>query len=263
MIDTATKPFLRPRKVLLLLVLGLLIYGLALLALLPATFLWQQLRSQIPLPSEVSVGQVSGTWWSGAAAAEVSGYPLRLRWQLGWPQLGEQLVPVEWQLDSARSEFEGSLTLAWPNTAIVTARGTLMVDEFEALIRQSGGAMIAGAVSVERFQLQWQDGRVMSASGQGLWPGGLVSWPMGASIGQAYFPPMQAGLEPVNGGLELLISATRSDGPAARASLLWNGMLEMKVYKRMLDLAGQPWPEAAQPGDVVFQVRQPLLQGAR
>lgn len=47
----------------------------------------------------------------------------------------------------------------------MTARGALVVDEFEALIRQSGGAMIAGVVSVERFQLQWQDNRVVSANG--------------------------------------------------------------------------------------------------
>jgi len=263
MIDIVTKPFFRPGKIILLLALGLMVYVLALLALLPASFLWQQLRPQMQLPPEVSITQVTGSWWSGAADAVVSGYPLRLQWQLGWPQLGEQSVPIDWQLNSARSELQGEVTLAWPGDATVTARGTLVVDEFEALIRQSGGAMIAGAVSVERFQLQWQDNRVVSASGLGQWPGGLVTWPMGANTGQARFPPMQAGLEPVNGGLELLISAIDSNGPAARASVLWSGMLDLKVYKRMLDLAGQPWPNTAQPGDVVFQVRQPLLPGAR
>jgi len=262
MTDSATKPFFRPGKVILLLVLGLLVYVLALLALLPASFVWQQLRSQIQLPPGVSVTQVSGSLWSGAAAALVSGYPLRLQWQLGWP-MNELAAPIDWQLNSVRSELQGEVTLAWPGDATVTARGTLVVDEFEALIRQSGGAMIAGAVSVERFQLQWQDNRVVSASGLGQWPGGLVTWPMGANTGQARFPPMQAGLEPVNGGLELLISAIDSNGPAARASVLWSGMLDLKVYKRMLDLAGQPWPNTAQPGDVVFQVRQPLLPGAR
>jgi general secretion pathway protein N len=263
MTDAPTKAFFRPGKVLLLLVLGLLVYVLALLVLLPASFVWQQLRPQIPLPPEVSVTRVTGAWWSGAAAVVVSGYPLRLQWQLSWPQLGEQSTPIDWQLDSARSDFQGNLTLAWPDAATVTAQGTLVVDEFEALIRQSGGAMIAGAVSVERFQLQWRDNRVVSASGLGQWPGGLVSWPMGTSTGQAVFPPMQAGLEPTNGGLELTIAASDGSGPAARASVLWTGMLDLQVYKRMLDLAGQPWPDNAQPGDVVFRVRQPLLQGAR
>lgn len=260
--DSATKPFFRPGKVILLLVLGLLVYVLALLALLPASFAWQQLRPQIQLPPGVSVTQVSGSWLSGAAAVVVSGYPLRLQWQLGWP-MNELAAPINWQLDSARSELQGKVTLAWPGDATVTARGTLVVDEFEALIRQSGGAMIAGTVSVERFQLQWQDNRVVSASGLGQWPGGLVSWPMGASTGQASFPPMQASLEPANGGLELMIAASDGSGPAAIASVLWTGMLDLQVYRRMLDLAGQPWPDTAQPGDVVFRVRQPLLQGAR
>ena len=263
MTDSTTKPFFRPGKVILLLVLGLLVYVLALLALLPASVVWQQLRPQIQLPPGVNVTQVSGSWWSGATAAVVGGYPLRLQWQLGWPRLGEQSAPIDWQLDSARSELQGKVILAWPDAASVTARGTLVVDEFEALIRQSGGAMIAGSVSVERFKLQWQDNRVVSASGLGQWPGGLVSWPMGVNTGQASFPPMQANLEPTNGGLELMIAASNGNGPAAMARLLWTGMLDLQVYKRMLDLAGQPWPDTAQPGDVVFRVRQPLLQGVR
>lgn len=260
--DSATKPFLRPGKVILLLVPGLLVYVLALLALLLASFVWQQLRPQIQLPPGVSVTQVSGSLWSGAAAVALNGYPLRLQWQLGCP-MNELAAPIDWQLDSARSELQGKVTLAWPGDATVTARGTLVVDEFEALIRQSGGAMIAGVVSVERFQLQWQDNRVVSASGLGQWPGGLVSWPMGANTGQASFPPMQASLERTNGGLELMIAASDGNGPAAMARVLWTGMLDLQVYKRMLDLAAQPWPDTAQPGDVVFRARQPLLQGAR
>ena len=263
MTDIATKPFLRPGKVLLLLVLGLLVYVLTLLAWLPAGLVWQQLRSQTQLPPGVSVTQVSGTWWRGAAAAVVSGYPVRLQWQLGWPHLTELAAPVAWKLDTARSEFKGDVRLTWPDSAAVAAQGSLVVDEFEALIRQSGGAMIAGGVSVERFQLQWQDGRVIAANGFGQWPGGLVSWPLAGRTEQANFPPMQASLNSTDGGLELLIAARDGDGPAARANLLYTGMLELQVYKRMLDLAAQPWPDTAQPGDVVFRVRQPLLPGSR
>ena len=263
MTDIATKAFIRPGKVILLLALGLLVYVLALLAWLPAGFVWQQLRPQIQLPPGVSITQVSGTWWNGAAAAAVSGYPLRVQWQLGWPQLGELAAPMDWQVDTALSEFKGNVTLAWPDAAVVTARGTLVVDEFETLIRQNGGAMIAGAVNVERFQLQWQDNRVVAASGLGQWPGGLVTWPLAGSTEQASFPPMQASLDTTDGGLELLIAARDGDGPAALASVLWTGMLDLQVYKRMLDLAGQPWPDTAQPGDVVFRVRQPLLPGNR
>lgn len=263
MTDPASRPFLRPVKVLLLLALGLLVYALALLAWLPAGFVWQQLRSQVQLPPGVSVTQVSGTCWSGAAAAIVSGYPLRLQWQLGWPTLNGLAAPIEWQLDSARSEFRGNITLAWPDSATVSARGILTVGEFEALIRQSGGAMIAGEVNVERFQLHWQDNRVVAANGLAQWPGGVVSWPMAGRTEQASFPPMQASLGPTNGGLELLIAAADSSGPAARASVLWSGMLDLQVYKRMLDLAGQPWPDTAQPGDLVFRVRQSLLPEIR
>lgn len=263
MTDTTTKAFFRPGKMILLLAPGLLVYVLALFAWLPAGFVWLQLRPQIQLPPGVSVTQVSGTWWRGAAAAVVSGYPLRLQWQLGWPQLTQLAAPVSWKLDTARSELKGNVRFTWPDAAAVTAQGALVVDEFEALVRQSGGAMIAGAVSVERFQLQWQNGQVISASGFGQWPGGLVSWPLAGRTEQANFPPMQATLSTTGGGLDLLIAARDGDGPAARANVLFTGMLELQVYKRMLDLAAQPWPDTAQPGDVVFRVRQPLLPGAR
>jgi general secretion pathway protein N len=38
-------------------------------------------------------------------------------------------------------------------------------------------------------------------------------------------------------------------------------MMEIRVFKRMVDLAGQDWSNSAGPDDVVFRVRQPLIPG--
>ena len=84
---------------------------------------------------------------------------------------------------------------------------------------------------------------------------------MGNNIGQADFPPMLATMDSTADGVALVISEQGGDGPAADAEIRWNGMMELRVYKRMIDLADQPWPDSANPSDVVFRVKQPLIPG--
>lgn len=74
---------------------------------------------------------------------------------------------------------------------------------------------------------------------------------------------MQATLTDSTSGLLLRVSEQGKAEPAAEAGLALNGMMDIRVYKRMVDLAGQSWSGAAQPGDVIFQVQQPLLPGGR
>jgi general secretion pathway protein N len=84
---------------------------------------------------------------------------------------------------------------------------------------------------------------------------------MGNNVGQADFPPMRATMDSTADGIALVISEQGGGGPAADAEIRWNGMMELRVYKRMIDLADQPWPASASPSDVVFRVKQPLIPG--
>ncbi|KEF31698.1 hypothetical protein D777_02047 [Marinobacter nitratireducens] len=261
MSDAAPKSFLRPGKVVLLVLLAALVYLFALIVLVPAGWLWHQASAQVPLPRQVQVNQVSGTVWDGAAGVVVAGYPVRFDWQLGWPSVTELSLPLALSVATSQSSLQGNVTVAWPMSGELNARGTVAVAEFEDLIRQSGGAMIKGDVSIDRLNIAWADQKLSRAEGIGKWAGGAVSWPMGNQTGQAVFPPMQAIMDTTAGGVEVTVSEQGGEGPAADANLLWNGMMEVRVYKRMVDLAGQPWPDSAQPSDIVFRVRQPLLPG--
>lgn len=263
MSDAETKSFLRPGKVILLGVLALLVYLTTLLVWVPAGWVWQQASTRVSLPSEVEVRQVSGRLWDGAAGLIVAGYPLRVDWRLGWPSLTQLSLPVDFSLASSQSSIDGDVTIGWPDNAELNARGRVVVSEFSELIRRSGGAMIEGNVTIDRLNLVWADNRITRVDGLGRWAGGQVSWPMGNQTGQARFPPMQANLDTTQGGVALTVAEQSGNGPAASASILWDGMMEVRVYKRMVDLAGQPWPDSASPDDVVFRVRQPLLPGAR
>lgn len=263
MSNTESKPFLRPGKLVLLGLLALVVYAVALLVWVPAGWAWQQVSDRVSLPQQVEIRQVSGRVWDGAAGLRVAGYPVRVDWQLGWPSLTELSLPVDLAVATSQSEIEGDITVAWPQRAEINAKGQVVVSEFKDLIRRAGGAMIEGNVSIDRLNLVWEDNRVTLAEGLGRWAGGQVSWPMGNQTGQARFPPMQAELDTTQGGVALTVAEQGGDGPAADAQILWNGMMELRVYKRMVDLAGQPWSDSANPGDVVFRVRQPLLPGAR
>ncbi len=263
MSNTESKPFLRPGKLVLLVLLALVVYAVALLVWVPAGWAWQQVSDRVSLPQQVEIRQVSGRVWDGAAGLRVAGYPVRVDWQLGWPSLTELSLPVDLAVATSQSEIEGDITVAWPQRAEINAKGQVVVSEFKDLIRRAGGAMIEGHVSIDRLNLVWEDNRVTLAEGLGRWAGGQVSWPMGNQTGQARFPPMLAELDTTQGGVALTVAEQGGDGPAADAQILWNGMMELRVYKRMVDLAGQPWSDSANPGDVVFRVRQPLLPGAR
>ncbi|WP_100639402.1 type II secretion system protein N [Marinobacter salexigens] len=263
MSDAEPKPFLRPGKLFLLVLLGLLVYIGTLVVFVPAGWVWHKASPYVSLPSQVQVQQVAGRVWKGAAGIVVAGFPLRVSWQLDWPSVTELKQPVQITVETSQSQVSGNVTIGWPANAQLNARGNIAVAEFEDLIRRSGGAMIEGDVSIDRLTLEWADDRIVRADGLGRWAGGSVSWPMGNQTGQARFPPMQANMDTTNGGVVLVVSEQAGKGPAADASILWNGMMELRVYKRMIDLAGQPWPDTASPDDIVFRVRQPLLPGVR
>jgi len=256
-----TKAFLRPGKVFLLALAGVLIYAGALVATVPAGWLWQQVQGQVALPPEIQVKQITGKLWDGVVGLSIAGFPVRAEWVLGAPSLWTLALPVDFSLSTATSSVRGDALVSWPGNGEVRASGIIGVAEFEPLIRRSGGAVIEGEVIIDLLNLAWADQALTQADGLGRWGGGAVTWPMGNSQGRADFPPMRATLDSTFDGITLVVSEEGGNGPAAAADILWTGMMDLRVYKRMVDLAQQPWPDSAKPDDVVFRVRQPLIPG--
>ncbi len=259
MSDSSKPGFLRPAKVIWLALTGLLVYLIALVILLPAGWVWQWVSPQVSLPPQIKINQVSGQLWNGAAGFTFVGRPLRLSWDLETPSLLSLTFPLSFSLHSAQSGLNGRLAFSWPDNANLTARGKVRVREFENLIQRSGGAILAGDVIIERLALEWVDGEFGDGQGLARWSGGEVTWPMGSGVQSADFPPMEATLNAAAGRMSMTILQQGESEPAANADIFPDGMLEIRVYKRMIDLAGQSWSGAASPGDVIFRVRQPLL----
>ncbi len=245
----------------MLVLAGVMVYVGAVIALVPAGWLWQQARGQVALPSEFQIQQVTGRLWNGVAGLSVAGFPVRAEWALGAPSLSSLALPIDFSLTTAGSEVVGDALVSWQGDGQVRASGRVGVAEFEPLIRRSGGAVIEGDVIIDRLNLSWAGQALTKADGLGRWGGGAVTWPMGDGQGRADFPPMQASLDSSAEGIALVISEQGAEGPAARADIGLTGMMDLRVYKRMVDLAQQPWSDSAQPDDVVFRVRQPVIPG--
>ncbi|SFR77543.1 general secretion pathway protein N [Marinobacter daqiaonensis] len=263
MTDTPKRSFLRPGKIILLLLLALLAYAVALVVWMPAGWVWSQAAPRVQLPQGVQVQQVSGSLWQGAAGLRIQQRPVRMTWALSWPDLVELRQPLDVTLETVSSRVAGDVMLGWPASVAVDATGRIHVPEFEAMIRQAGGALLEGDVIIDRLRLSATDSGLQSATGSARWPGGEVSWPMGDTRQTTVFPPMQATLTDSTRGIFLTVSEQGRPDPAADATITYSGMMEVRVYKRMVDLAGQQWSTSAAPGDVIFQVQQPLVPGGR
>lgn len=261
MSESPTKAFLRPGKVFLFTLSGVLIYVGALIALVPAGWLWQQVQGRVALPPEVQVKQITGQLWHGVAGLSIVGFPVRAEWSLGAPSFSSRVLPIDFAISTAASSVRGDVLMSWQGSGELRASGIIGVAEFEPLIRRSGGAVIEGDVTIDRLNFAWSDGALTQADGLGSWGGGAVTWPMGNKQGRADFPPMRATLDSTSDGIALVVSEEGGEGPAASADIRWTGMMDLRVYKRMVDLAQQPWPDSARADDVVFRIRQPIVPG--
>ncbi|WP_372966562.1 type II secretion system protein N, partial [Marinobacter sp.] len=160
MSESPTKSFLRTGKIVLLVLLGLFVFGVTLVVRVPVGWVWYRLSDQIQLPSQVRVEQVSGTLWRGAAKVNAAGFPVRVQWQFDWPSVTEMTLPIEFSVSSSQSRLEGVAIGGLPRSFELSASGVVAVSEFEDLIRQSGGAMIDGEVTIDHLTLRWADERM-------------------------------------------------------------------------------------------------------
>lgn len=259
MAENSESPFLRPGKVVLLTLLGLLVYGIALVFWIPAGWIWHMSRDAVSLPPGVVVEQVSGQLWNGSVQARVMGHSLQAGWQIEGVMSRGAMLPVSWQVNSSRSHLQGELRLSGLNALDLSADGRINIPEFSREIQRNGGAMLEGDITVDSLSLATRDGTLKALQGRASWPGGQVSWPVGGNRQSAVLPPMRARVAENQGRIDLDVSRADSPDPVITANLQPDGMMQIQLFRRLLDLVNQPWSGSAAPGDVVFSVKQRVL----
>jgi len=250
-----------PGKLVFLSLLFLLAYGIALAVYLPAGWAWRWAGQSVQLPPGLQVKQVAGTVWHGQALVNYQRLPLQLDWRLQPSSIIHGRLPVAWSLSTRRSQLAGDLTVSVGRRLTLSATGHLYMADFAQWVRQQGGAQLAGSIRVDGLKMDWSDGKWEQAQGTAHWDGGLVTWPMGGRTQQATMPAMQAQLRLRGPDLDLTVARSGSQAPAAEVRLTPGGAVDLMVYRRLLDLAGQSWPDSVPAGAVVFRMRQQLLPG--
>lgn len=248
----------KPLRFFFLVLVLVITWMVALVIHLPAGWVWAQVARQVPVPEVVEVQQVGGTVWSGDAWLHVQGLPLRLSWQLQPGSVIHGFVPLEWRLQSRGSRAEGSVTTMLDGRVRVLLRHA-RVDLAEITAHDLGvkPLRVPGVVTLESFFGVWDPERGLSDfQGQGQWPGGTVTWPMGNQVRQSGMPPIEGQLTSSNGQPELVLMEQGSSQPAVRVLLDAGGRAQVELYKRWIEFLGLDFAPGAAPGDVVFRVSQ-------
>lgn len=247
-----------PLRAFLLILLLVLTWLVALVVYLPAGWAWAQIARQVPIPESVAVQQVGGTVWSGDAGLTVRGVPLRLSWQLQPGSIIHGFVPLEWRLRSPGSSAQGSVTTMLDGRVrMLLRRAELDLEKITAHDLGIGQLHIPGVVTLESFFGVWDpDTGLEELQGQGQWPGGNVTWPMGNQPRQSSMPALEGRLTRNKGRPELVLMEEGTTAPALRAVLDKGGRARLELYKRWTDFLGLDFAPDAAPGDVVFRVSQ-------
>lgn len=250
-------------KLVFLCLLFLFVYALALIVFMPAGWAWRWVAQDLQLPPGLVVSQLDGTLWDGQALLHYQQLPIRLNWEMRSGGLLSGRLPVDWEAGAGKSHLRGRVVVSASKKMAINVSGRLHMADFSRWVREQGGAQLAGDVAIRRLSLIMTDTGWQNANGLAQWAGGLVTWPMGGSQQQATMPPMQAVLKQQQGVLDLTVSKTGSSQPAARLTLATTGVMRLMVYRRLLDLAGQSWPQSVPPGATVFSMRQRVLPPLR
>ncbi|MAM85959.1 MAG: hypothetical protein CME36_01455 [unclassified Hahellaceae] len=240
-----------------------LIFITSALVHMPAAVMWDMVSKTADLRSmPVQPQQLSGTIWDGAALAVVqqTGERVLIDWKLSVSSLllGEEFVQTQVRTRGIDLTV-GATTTA--SVADLNVSGSIDLDLFKPILSQNR-LQVGGLVDVRNVQARYDfnNEQLLSADGNLYWPGGRVSYPVGANDQTADIPALRGDLGQTSGqpSLDLVLNDT---GAKLLSAVLEPGMtLALQVRKRMLDVAGAPYSDRADADAIVFRLKQPLVR---
>lgn len=216
-----------------LLIVLLLSYALAMVALLPVSWL-VPLFAEPLTRSGVQVKQPQGNIWQGSArVAEENIGEVALQWGLKWPLLLLLQAPFELRLSNNHLELSGVVAASPLGFSLSELNG--YVDE-QALAKlyQTYRADISGRLQLLDLaaDVSWAR-RLGDASGQVTWSGGPLSIPVGRSQ-QTFEVPMMRGTLSSNSTEWLFDVRNNQNQQYITASLSADGLGSLSVKRELV-----------------------------
>lgn len=228
--------------------------------MLPAGLLWQKaLEPNLNLrPDQVRVNAVSGSLWDGQALIAVQSVPVLLHWDVQFSQVRSLALPIDIEIESHVGQLQASLSVGAADVLIDV--DSLRVD-LSALSPQLKRRRITldGEVFAKGLSAQLSDQKLVSASGRFNWSGGNIAYPVGRNNHERNMPAFSGQISTRDDGLiELGVVDQGGSLNVIEGSLLPDGVGQLQVRRRLLDLANEPWSSNSTEQDVVFKVKKSI-----
>ncbi len=247
------------KKILLFLLVGVISYTCFLIATLPASFVWKHVSPQLPLKSlQLDVKGVSGTAWKGYAHLHSNGIEGVLGWDILFSGLLTGSLPVDFELKSNGGTLATNARFFSDGIELDHTQGTVNLQSLNPLLKKQR-VTVNGEFQINHLSIGYFDGALTAAKGLFSWTGGRVEYPAGREIHGNQFPPFTGELGQKADITSLIIKDAESSINSIEAIMENTGIATLKVKRRLLDLANEPWPKNSSENDVVFKVRRKIL----
>lgn len=247
------------KKILLFLLVGVISYTSFLIATLPASLVWKYVSPQLPLKAlQLDVKGVSGTVWKGAALLQSRGIEGVLGWDILFSGFLTGAIPVDLELKSNVGTLTTNVRMFSNGIELDDTKGDVNLLSLNSLLKKQR-VTLNGEFKIDRLTIGYFDGAVTAADGLFSWTGGRVEYPAGREIHGNEFPSFTGMLDQKLDITSLTIKDTESSVNAIEAVMDNTGIATLKVTRRLLDLANEPWPKNSSETDVVFKVRRKIL----
>ena len=240
-------------------ILGLVSYLSFLIATLPVSLVWAKVSPQLPLKQlQINVKAVSGSVWKGSALIASRGIEGVLSWDIAVLGSLTGKLPVKLSLKSNIGSFQTKARFSLNGAELTDTKGNINLSGLNPILKRNR-LTLAGEVSIESLTLAFYDGVITTANGRFSWSGGEVKYPAGRDIHGGQFPPVVGLINQKNGITRLSIRDNQSSVGLLEGELDASGMGTIRVKRRLLDLANEPWPKNSSESDVVFKAKRKIL----
>lgn len=197
---------------------------------------------------------VRGPWWRGDAGVSRDGERVgRFSWTLDPLALFAAQAAAHWRFDGAGRGLAGRVARGFDDFNL-DAAGEVAAATVNR-VASGYGIALAGTFTISELRFRNDAGSV-SANGQLRWSGGATTYALGGHTRAVDLPAMTATLASQGDAAVLEVRSAAADLPLLDARLQADGWLRIRLTKRFLALAGNPWPGTAAPDDFVFAVAE-------
>lgn len=206
------------------------------------------------LASTPALVDVRGPWWRGDAGVLYRGEGVgRFSWTLDPLELFSARLGAHWRFENAGRALAGRI-----------ARG---LDDFDleaagevaaATVNRVAAAhqiSMAGTFTVADLRVR-SDAHTVSANGLLDWTGGRTTFTLGGRTRDVELPAMAATLATQSDAAVLDVRSAAADLTLLEVRVDADGLLQVRLTRRLLALAGNPWPGSTSPDDFVLSVAE-------